>query len=432
MKKVAIIGGGMLGLSLAYELSQSGFAVTVLEKNKEWGGLASGLKIGDTYIEKYYHHWFRSDSAVQELIKELGLGYKLEFLASSMGIYLDGKVHSFSGSLDLLKFKPLSFFYRLRAGIVSFYLQKSRYSTKYEQLKALDWCYRYYGKQPVDQIWKPLLQGKFGKYYKDISMSWLWARIHDRASSRPNPIGKEYLGYLDGGFQVLIDTLVSKLQEFGVTMMNNADLQGYKKVGKKHLLRINDKEKEFDIVVSTVPGPVFMKIFPVSDKLKKQITSINYLGAICMVLELKQSLTPYYWLNINDPKAPILALVEHTNFVAKERYGDKIIVYIAKYLDPESEMFKMTEDQLFELYCQYLPKVNKNFKPDWVTAKHFFKSAYAQHVVTIGYKVPDYETDVEGLYYANFTQIYPHDRGTNYAVEQAQTLSKLIIAKYGN
>lgn len=431
-KKVAIIGGGILGLSLAYELAHKSFDVTLLEKNSDWGGLASGLKIDETYLEKYYHHWFRSDRHIQGLIHELGLGYRLQFLESSMGIFLNGELHNFSGSIDLLRFKPLNIISRVRAGIVSLILQKMPYRKAMEATNALDWCYKYYGRAATKVIWEPLLKGKFGKQYSTISMAWLWARIHDRSSSRPNPIGKEYLGYLDGGFQILIDTLVNKLDSFGVRLLNNVEISEYRKSANKHFLKINGKEEKFDIVVSTLPGPVFLKLFPVSNQQKKKIEKIKYLGATCMILELEKSLTPYYWLNINDPKSPFLAVVEHTNFVDKSKYADKVLLYIAKYVDVDSELFRSSEDDLFDKYCDYLPKINPDFKREWVKKRYFFKSSFAQHVVTTGYSVPDYETSIPGLYFANFTQVFPHDRGTNYAVEQALILSKLIIEKYGN
>ncbi len=431
-KKVAIIGGGMLGLSLAHELSHKGFKVTVLEKNSDWGGLASGLQIDGTNIEKYYHHWFRSDSAVQDLISELGLGHKLKFLESSMGIYLDGRLHNFSGTLDLLRFRPINIFNRLRAGLVSFYLQKSTYSEKYENIKAIDWCKKYYGKQVTEAIWEPLLKGKFGKHYDKISMSWMWARIHDRASSRAHPLAKEYLGYLEGGFQDLIDALVAKLEEYDVKLINNCNIESYKRNKNVHELKFNGKTQTYDIVVSTIPGPIFSKIFPISKKEKNKIEDIKYLGATCMILELSHSLTPYYWLNVNDLKFPFMALVEHTNFVDKKDFAGKSIIYIAKYIDPNEELFGKSQEELLDLYSEYLVKINPDYRKEWVQKVHFFKSAFAQHIVTTGYEIPDYETSVEGLYYANFTQVFPHDRGTNYAVEQAKTLSKLITSKYGD
>ena len=432
-KSVAIIGGGMLGLSLAYELAHKSFKVTIYEKNSDWGGLASGIKLGDSYIEKYYHHWFKSDTAIQNLIKELGLGNKLIFPESSMGIYYDGKVHSFGGSVDLLKFKPLNIFNRLRAGVVSLMLSKMPYRKSFESISAIEWCNKFFGKNVSKVIWEPLLMGKFGREnYKKVSMAWLWARITDRSSSRPSPISKEYLGYLDGGFQVLIDALVEKLEEYGVELVSNVNVQSHKLEKSKHILTIDGKPNKFDIVISTVPGPIFTKIFNVTKKQQDKIHTVKYLGATCMLLELEHSISPYYWLNVNDPKAPFLAIVEHTNFVAKEKYNDKIIVYIAKYVDPKSSLFAKSEEELLDLYCKYLPKINPDFKKDWVKNKYFFKSAFAQHIVTKNYEVLPYETEIDGLYYANFTQIYPHDRGTNYAVEQAKTLSDIIVSKYGN
>lgn len=422
----------MLGLSLAYELSHAGLDVTIIEKNSDWGGLASGIKLGENYIEKYYHHWFRSDDSIQDLIKELGLSHKLQFLESSMGIYLNGKTYNFSGTMNLLSFRPMNVFNRLRTGLVSFYLQHSKYSKKLEKVSALEWCNKKFGKKATKLIWEPLLKGKFGKYADKISMSWMWARIHDRASSRSNPLSKEYLGYMDGGFQLLINTLVKKLEEFGVKLLNNAEIKGYKYTGNKHELNIDGKTHEFDIVVSTIPGPIFTKIFPTSDKLKKQIDKVKYLGATCMLLEMDQSLTPYYWLNINDPEAPFLAIVEHTNFVDKEKYNGNVLVYIAKYIDPQEELFNKTEEELVDLYAKYLVKINPDFNKNWILKTRLYKSPYAQHVVMKNYEVPDYETGTDGLYYANFTQIYPHDRGTNYAVAQSKDLAKLIREKHGD
>lgn len=430
-KKVAIIGGGMLGLTLAYELSHKDFEVTILEKASDWGGLASGLEIDGVNIEKYYHHWFKGDKAIQELIKELGLEHKLVFLESSMGIFLNDKLYNFSGALDLLKFKPLNIFNRIRAGLVSFYLQKSKYSKKYEELKAIDWCERFYGKQATKMLWEPLLIGKFGKSYKKVSMSWMWARIHDRASSRPHPLSKEYLGYMEGSFQTLIDTLVGKLKEYKVKMLKDCDITSYKNVKAGHELSFNGKREIYDIVVSTIPGPIFTKIFPISAEEKKRIENIKYLGATCMILELEKSITPYYWLNINDLSSPFLALVEHTNFVNKQDFDGKTVVYIAKYIDIKENLFTKSKEELLDLYCDYLVKINPDFKRSWIKKTYFFKSAYAQHIVTTNYEIPDYNTSIQGLYYANFTQVYPHDRGTNYAVEQAQTLSKIIINEYG-
>lgn len=431
-KQVAIIGGGLLGLTLAYELAKQDYQVTIFEKNSDWGGLASGIKIEDTTIEKYYHHLFKSDEAIQALIKELGLEDKLEFLESSVGVYVNDKMYEFSTSTDLLKFSAVPIWDRIRAGIAAFYLQKTTSYQPLEKISALDWCNKYVGKAFTGVFWEPLLRGKFGKRAELIPMSWLWARLHVRLTSRENPLVKERLGYIHGGFQQIIDALVAKLQSLNVELKSDVTIFAHEYADNSHNLRYkqgdNEQQQQFDLVVSTVPGPIFTKLFEVSDEMKQKIEKIEYIGATCMLLELDKSLIPFYWLNVNDTSFPFMALIEHTNFVNKQSYNGKTFVYIAKYIDPKEELFAKDKDELIDYYLPYLTKLNKDFRKDWIKESWLFKSPFAQHIVTQNYEIPPYETGIPGLYYVNFSQIYPHDRGTNYAIEQAHTLVDLITA----
>lgn len=435
-KKIAIVGGGFLGLSLAYQLAKTDkFEITLIEKLSEWGGLASGLKINDTYIEKYYHHWFKSDEDIQNLIHELGLNDKLIWPESTSGVFYQGRLINFSTSLDLLKFPVLNIWQRIRLGVVSLFLQKTKDYQKFEKISALSWCNRYFGSKVTKVLWEPLLKSKFGKHFDQIAMSWLWARIYDRSSSRPGIFSKERLGYLNGGFQILIDSLVIKLKSHGVELLNQTSIKNYQYQGTEHLLALQSTNGEetlntYDIVVSTLPGPAFTQIFKPDAKLSAKISQVKYLGAICMIIQSEQSVSPYYWLSVVDDQAPLLAVIEHTNLHDKNKYGGKHILYLAKYLSPDDPLFSKNEAEITEIFLNYLQKINPGFKLNWVSEKHLFKAAFAQHIVSTNYQVVDYTTDRNGLYYANFSQIYPHDRGTNYAVAQAKQLAKIINDKY--
>lgn len=433
---IGIVGGGVLGMTLALRLAQAGFKITLLEKSKEWGGLASGININGTYLEKYYHHWFRSDTSITELIKELGLENKQVWLPSRVGVYKEGKIYNFSTAFDIIKFPLLNIFGRLRLGLVTFYLQKFASYKKLEQHTAFKWSKKYFGKKVTQIIWEPLLKGKFGNLYQDISMGWLWARIHDRASSRPTPLSKEYLGYMEGGFQLLIDSLQAKLKDAGVSLLADIDVKGHSYKNDTHQLVCNQQGKEiilnFDAVVGTMPGPIFTKIFKLDADHKKEIKSVKYIGATCMILELNHSLSDYYWLNITEESFPFLAVIEHTNFVSRHKYGGKYIVYIAKYIDPQDDLYAKEKDELLDLYIPYLKRINSEFSESWIEEVRLYKSAFAQHIVNLGYKVIEYESGVKNLYLLNFSQIYPHDRGTNYAVEQANNFAKILINKYGS
>jgi protoporphyrinogen oxidase len=430
-KKIAIIGGGILGLVLAYRLSKEHYEITIYEKNNDWGGLASGLKIDDFYIEKYYHHWFRSDIDIQNLIVELGLHDKLNWHQTSLGIYIDNQLINFSGPIDILKYPKLNFFERLRLGIVSLYLQKKQDYKTFTNITAIDWCNRYYGLKVTSAIWKPLLYGKFGKHFDKISMSWLWARIFDRSSSRAHPFAPEKLGYLDGGFQLLIDTLVQKLLENGVNLVNNVNITKHEYNNQIHQITCELSQSKhinnFDTVVSTLPGPVFTKLFDVSLEEKNNINNVTYLGAICSVMIIDKKFMNYYWLSVSEKDAPCLAVIEHTNLINKQKYNNKHILYIAKYIDTKANLFQKDNKEIEKDFIDYLNKINPEFSEKNIEKIYTFKANYAQHIVNNNYQIQPYTTSIPNLYYANFSQIFPHDRGTNYAVSQANELANLIL-----
>lgn len=431
-QSVAIIGGGILGLTAAYELSKKNVNVTIFEKSSDWGGLASAVKVNDNLIERYYHHWFKSDKHIQYLIEELGLSDKLKWHISNTGIWDNGRLIDFSTSIDVLKFPLLNIFQRLRLGLISFYLQKTKNYKSFEKQTATDWCNKYFGKKVTDVLWKPLLIGKFGDDHKQVSMSWLWARIYDRASSRPNPLGKEQLGYMDGSFQEIINALISRLKENRVELINNATIEDHEYVDDTHKIvfstpKLEGQQKQFSQIVSTVPGPIFLKLFDVDNEVRKKIEKTKYIGATCMLLVMKEKLMPYYWLSVTDPKAPFLAVIEHTNLIDSKEYNGERILYIAKYIDTKEELFQKNEDELFEIYKSYLKQINPEFNENWVKDKYLFKSAFAQHIVTTDFEIPPYTTNIPGLYYINFSQIHPHDRGTNFAVQQGREIANIVI-----
>ena len=206
--RVAVLGGGALGLTVAMRLARRGAQVTVIEKEGELGGLASGFRVaeGSAYLEKFYHHLFRSDKEIQDLITELGLGDKLLWLSAITSTLYHGKRYSLNSPVDVLRFTPLALPNRLRLAAGADLPEGRARLPPPAKSTAQQWIKRWMGAQVYDVLWGPLLESKFGAFAPQVAAPWFWARIHCRSMQ---------LGYLKGGFQQVYNRLGEEIARGG-------------------------------------------------------------------------------------------------------------------------------------------------------------------------------------------------------------------------
>lgn len=431
-KKIAIIGAGYTGLVAALRLAQKGHHVTILERGQTLGGLASDFTVEGASLERAYHHLFKTDTDIIAMAKELGIEDELEWHNSSISLYYDNALYPFKGALDLIRFKPLSFVNRIRAGLVVLYLQKTNNWQKLQGVSAYDWMLKAGGKQVTQVIWEPLLKGKFDKYFDKVSMAWLWARIHIRAQSRE--ADGEKLGYFNGGFQIFTDALVGKLDELGVEIKTNIEISSLHNTPSQrvNITYADNASTIYDDVVATTPSHVFAKLIEANKEVKpsyiKQLNSIQYLGARLLIFSSSQDISPYYWHNVNDLDLPFLVFIHHTKLIDKSHYNNQYIYYIATYVPHDSELFAYDDTALEKIWFKGLRKIFPDFDTKKIREKHFFRFANAQHIVDTAYskKIPAKKTPLKHVYLSNFSQIYPEDRGTNYAVREGNAIADLI------
>lgn len=440
IKSIAIIGAGITGLTAAFRLSQKGFDVTIYEKSSEIGGLAAGFQMHGNNIEKTYHHLFRSDKEIINLFSELNISEKLIWHKSSISIYFNNKIYPFGTPKTLLTFSPLNIIDRIRTGAVMFYLMKTKNWKSLVHVPAFSWMKKFAGKNSYRVIWEPLLKGKFDKYYNKISMAWLWGRIHIRANSQEK--GGERLGYPDGGFKVLISTLKEKLKSQNVTIKLNTTVENIFSTEKNVSIKSDtDGEKIFDKVLVTSPSYIFAnmidndtnKKLASSDELEKyisQLKSVEYLGAVVAIFSSSQDLGEYYWNNINDLSMPFLAFINHTKLIDKSNYDNKFIYYIGTYLPQDHEYFSMLDEKIYDIWFESLKKIFPDFDSSLIIKKNMFKFKNAQHIVDTEYekKLMPHKTILPNVYLANFAQIFPEDRGTNYAVRDGENVADNILS----
>jgi protoporphyrinogen oxidase len=258
---------------------------------------------------------------------------------------------------------------------------------------------KYAGKQVMQVIWEPLLLGKFNKYYNDVSMAWLWARIHIRAQSRES--SGEKLGYFEGGFQVFTDALIAKCKELGVTINVDTNIESIQSLDNGNVgLSVNGSSKTYDRLIATVPSYVFADLISnknVDTVYKKQLNKVNYLGARLLIFTSNQKISDYYWHNINDVNLPFLVFINHTKLIDKNNYGNKYVYYIATYVPHEDKLFTMSDKELELLWLKSLKKVFPKFNQKQLDKKYHFKFANAQHIVDVNYtnKIPKHITPLK-------------------------------------
>jgi protoporphyrinogen oxidase len=427
--KIAIIGGGIAGLTAAYELTKAGHETVVYERDPELGGQAGTFPVGGTRLERFYHHIFTSDWHIIGLLDELGLGCKLQWIPSKVGWFYGGKVYDFVTPMDLLRFTPLSLVDRVRAGVVSLYLQRKTDGLTYENTTAASWIQRYAGRNVYRVLWNPLLRGKFGQQAEEVSMTWFWGKMHLRFGSRKG-LGKESLGYLTGSFQVMVDQLAKQVLAQGGSIRPHSPVERVLvEDGRAGGIRTGGRDEPADRVIATVPSFAFLGMAPeLPASYAEILRKVSYQAALVLVLQISRSLSPKYWLNISDPKIPFVAAIEHTNYIPPESYGGKRLLYLSNYLSAEDPLFRASKDEVIAAYTPGVQRINPAFDASWIQESWLFRDPAGQPVVTRGYSqiIPAYRTPISGLFLANTTQIYPEDRGMNYSVRLGQTIARVV------
>lgn len=434
--KIAIVGAGVAGLSAAYDLLNAGHQVTVFEASSYTGGLAAGFQDEkwDWPLERYYHHLFRSDKEIIGLVKELGMADKLIWPRPITSLFYKDQIVPFDSPQAWITFPGFNMVDVVHFGLVSAYLRFSNPWRTLERETADNWLRRWYGDKIYEMIWRPLLIGKFGPYYKDANMAWMWARLKVRSPR---------LGYFKGGFQAFVDTLTMVVKERGGFIRLNCPIRSIETLenGQISLGEAEGESLTYDSCLVTTSPSLFAKMMPtLPEGYLSQLLRLKSMGAVVLVLALKQQLLrETYWLNLpaDSPdktanEIPFLALVEHTNYIDKRHFGGDHLIYCGDYLVPDHVYFRLNQQELEGIFIGALTKFNQEFQPDWVRKSWLFRTRYAQPVPEVNHSanIPPIQTPISNLYFASMSQVYPWDRGTNYAVEIGRMAAKEISKSF--
>jgi protoporphyrinogen oxidase len=427
---VVVVGGGFTGLAAAFELSRRGVDVSLFEKEEALGGLAGSFSVEGQQIERFYHHWFTNDREILRLTADLGTSDQVLSRTTRTGMFYANSVYRMSTPLDVLRFGPLPPLDRIRLGTGVLRAQRVKDWRSLEGLSAAEWLQHLFGDRVYQTVWEPLLVGKFGSRAQDVSAVWFWKKLVLRGGSRDRG-GAEALAYYRGGFASLAETVARAVTDLGGDVHIGASVDGLiVEGGRADGVVVGGSRVEADAVLITPALPIvadLLEPFAPADYLES-LRRIEYLANVCLVLVLDRSLSGMYWLNVNDPGFPFVGVIEHTNFEPPATYAGRHIVYLSTYLSPDDELFALSADEILAFSLPHLRRMFPAFDPAWIVGHHVWRARYAQPVVVRNYgdMIPDVRTPIERLYLCSMAQIYPEDRGTNYAIREGRRVAGLV------
>jgi protoporphyrinogen oxidase len=426
-----IVGAGASGLSAAYHLLLNRWRVTLFERQSRPGGLASSTSVGGATVERFYHHIFVGQDDIIRMANELGMGHDVIWRETKMGFFTGDELYPFNGPLDLLRFRPLPWASRIRLGLSLMWLGRLDAWEPLDPLTAKSLLLRYSGRPAWDVVWQPLMKVKFGELADNISAAWLWERVHSRQQSQRLGKGKESLGYVRGGSGRLLEVLAERVQTMGGVLETGCSAD--------ELLIAEDTCKGLvigrapwaaDAVIMTAPIPTFVRLAPsLPEVYQRQLQQIHYQGALCVLVRLRRSLSPYYWINVADARKAFGVVIEHTHLAPVTDYGGESLVYLGSYLPPDHPWMSAAETQVADRYLADLRAMFPAMAPDNILGWSLARERYAQPVFHQGFsKVrPGIATPINRLYLTTTAQSYPESRSVNTALKLGRQAAQLAL-----
>jgi protoporphyrinogen oxidase len=428
----AVVGSGMLGLTLAHRLAKRGQQVVVYEGAAEIGGLAGAWNLGDVTWDKHYHVTLLSDLKLRSLLAELQLADDMRWVETKTGFYTDGRLHSMSNTLEFLRFPPLRMADKLRLGATIFAGSRRKDWRPLEGVLVADWLRKWSGERTFEKIWRPLLQAKLGECYRRTSASFIWATIARMYAARQSGLKKEMFGYVRGGYARVLARFAEDLESRGVEIRTNCRVNAVAAEPDGQVQVDSTRGSQwFDRVVLTAPSPVIAAVCPqLSEQERQRHHAIEYLGIVCASALLKRPLAPYYVTNITDAGLPYTAVIEMTTLVDPAELGGQHLVYLPRYAAAEDEAWKWSDGEVEERFLAGLARMYPDFRREDVTAFRISRVKHVMALPTLHYsqQLPPLATSARNVFAVNAAHIVKGTLNVNEVVELADHAFENVLA----
>jgi protoporphyrinogen oxidase len=427
-----VVGGGLLGMTLAHRLGQAGHRVTLLEATPSLGGLASAWSIGDVVWDRHYHVILLSDSHLRALLDEIGLTGELRWSPAKTSFYSAGRLHPLSNVLEFLRFPPLRPWERLRLAATIFRASRIRDWRPLERELCADWLERWSGRSTCEKIWIPLLRAKLGEAYQQTSAAFIWATIARMYAARRTGLKQELFGYVRGGYARILERFSDVLRRAGIELELETPTRSVVRAADGRLeIDCEGRERRcFDRVLLTVPAPVALRICPgLSPDEARRLGEIRYVGIVCASLLLERPLSPYYITNITDDGIPFTAVIEMSALVDREQFGGRALVYLPRYAIPGEPVFSRSDPEIRDEFVGALRRMHPGLAPQDVAAFRVSRVPGVFALPTLGYsaRLPPTTSSIPGLHIVNSAHIVNGTLNVNEVLRLAeQTLPSLL------